>query len=303
MAQRKRILITGACGFIGSNLMRYFKEKYHVQGCDDLSFGKADNAEPGLNYNYSDFNDYTHGELDKFDYIVHGATCNIIFAQENPLRTLQVNDVNTAEFFSKVSHSTKVIYLSTASVYGNSAIQPLTEHSPVQLTNVYAMSKLAGEEHLKNLHTNYCILRLSNVYGPFQTPDNPYCGVMGKLLDAVVWGNPFEIYGDGRATRDYTYVGDVCRAVEAAMKNPNNNGETFNIATGVERNIMELLKLTTFIEGAKKFPMKYVEARSIDTVQRRCLDAKKAHQIMGWQPTTDVFHGMQQTVSWLKEQA
>lgn len=301
MAQRKKILITGACGFVGSNLVRHFLNTCHVRGCDDLSFGRIENVHPSVQYDFQDFNDYKSSELAGYDYIIHGATCNIIFAQDNPVRTIQVNDVNTCEFFSKVPHSTKIIYLSTASVYGDNEVQPLKEDAPIQLTNVYAMSKLAGEEHLKNVHTSFVILRLSNVYGPFQNPENPYCGVMGKLLNSAMTGSDFFVYGDGSATRDYTYVGDVCKAVEAAMKSPYVNGLTLNIATCTERNTTQLVNMVRHVEGAVYFPVRKKEKRRIDTVARRCLDAALAARTMGWQYSMDVFSGMQRTFNWLKE--
>lgn len=296
-----QMLITGALGFVGTNLCKYFSRKfgYHVTGCDDLSFGREENRQPGVFYNIQSFEKYSTRELSRFDIVIHAATCNIIFSQENPSHTVLVNDVLTQELFSRIPPSAHIIYLSTASVYGNSAKQPLTEDDPISLTNVYATTKYAAEMHLKRgMHHKYTILRLSNVYGPFQSPENPYCGVMGKLMESAMAGSDFSIYGDGSATRDYTYAGDVCKAVEAALKSPMSHGETFNIATGQEHNVFQLTQFVRHIAGTSHFQTKHVSPRGIDTVNRRCLSPQRAKAMIGWEADTLLYQGIEKTLAW-----
>lgn len=297
----KQVLITGALGFVGTNLCIYFSDLgYRVVGCDDLSFGKRENKQPGVTYHLKSFESYSTLELSTYDIVIHAATCNIIFAQSNPHHTVLINDVATAEFFSRIGPGTHIIYLSTASVYGNKTEQPISEGASVSLTNVYAMTKYAAELHLRKLHTNFSILRLSNVYGPFQDPSNPYCGVVGKLMESMDTGTSFGIYGDGRATRDYTYVEDVCRAVEAAIKSPIGRGGCFNISTGQETNIIQLCQYAHHIEGSISFEQTHQVPRGIDTVMRRCLNNEEASATIGWRPKTSLFEGLAKTFKWYR---
>jgi len=301
--RNKQVLITGALGFVGTNLCEYFNAKsgYAVTGCDDLSFGKKENKVNGVEYHIKSFENYSSLELSRFDIVIHAATCNIIFAQSNPKHTVMVNDVATAELFSRIAPGAKIVYLSTASVYGNQAEQPISEEAEISLTNVYAMTKYAAELHLRKVHHNFTILRLSNVYGPHQSPENPYCGVIGKIMECMSVGNDFKVYGDGAATRDYTYVDDVCRAVEASIQSPYSKGMTFNVATGLEHNIIQLTRFCRHIEGAKNFELQHIEPRLIDNVRRRCLDPSRARQFIGWQPKTALYDGLVETFKWHKE--
>ncbi len=300
MSEVKQVLITGALGFVGSNLCEFFQSKssYQVTGCDNLQFGTEENKVERVIYHLKSFEEYSSRELSMYDIIIHAATCNIIFAQAEPAHTVLINDVATAELFSRIAPGSQIIYLSTASVYGDAARQPITEDTPIQLNNVYAMTKYAGERHLAKLHINYTILRLSNVYGKYQRSENPYCGVIGRLMECAMTDKDFTVFGDGSATRDYTHVSDVCRAVEAAIKSPNARKETINIATGNDKNVMQLIQMIKNIPGVADFDVKHHDLRSIDTVKRRCLSPSMAKLKMGWEPQITLYIGLEKTLHW-----
>jgi UDP-glucose 4-epimerase len=281
-----KILVVGCAGFIGSNVIKSLKETHGVWGIDNLSFGYAD-AVTVNTWSKCGFETLTENYLKDFDVLIHLATANIIYAQTEPVKTFKTNAVDTLELFRKFKG--KIIYTSTASVYGNSLELPTTETAPIQVSNAYDMSKYIAEQYLRE-RGNYTTLRLSNVYGPGQRPDHPYSGVIGKFIGAIVKGEPVEIYGDGSFTRDYTYISDVVDAISLAVDQPAKNTE-INICGGVEYSINSVVQmLTSIIEGDAMIVHK--EPRSIDGIKRRWLSRIKAFYQLGWQPKVSLENGI-----------
>lgn len=290
----KKIYCTGIAGFVASNLAQKLYERgYQFYGCDNLKFGYVKNLGDSIFYSEKSFADLDSEYLNTFDTLVHCATTNIIYAQQHCLETFQNNAAETLRLFERFKG--KIIYTSTASVYGNAEVFPTPETVGVYTHGAYDTSKFISELYLKK-RGNYTTLRLSNVYGENQHPDHPYSGVIGKMIGAALKNEPIRIYGDGTHTRDFTYCDDVSEAIIRAVEQPSLN-DVINIATGIETSSNDLCKMIWRILDK---PNKYVREapRNIDNVYRRCLDISKAERLLGWKPTVTLEDGIKKTIEW-----
>lgn len=292
-----KIILTGACGFVGSNIAkRLVYSGYKTMGIDNLSFGNEKNIDKCVPYYKYGFEFLTESELSEFDILIHCATSNIIYAMDKPIETFQNNATNTIKLFRKFKG--KIIYTSTVSVYGQADIIPTPEDAEIRTSNAYDQSKYIVELFLYQ-RENYTTLRLSNVYGINQRADNPFCGVMGKLINNILNNELVKINGDGKQTRDYTFVDDVVDAIMVVIQKESLNTE-INIASGKEISINKLIDIIVNITD-KIALKKYVESRNIDGITRRCLDIKKAEQLLEWKPKTSLEEGIKKTIGWMKE--
>lgn len=289
-----KILITGAAGFIGSNIVHKFMYDKELSAnkillYDNYSFGSNKNISESIcmkvGFEYLDSKN-----LEDIDVLIHCATSNIIYAMDKPVETFQNNATNTIKLFQKFKG--KIIYTSTASVYGQADIIPTHEDANINTTNAYDQSKYIAELFLKK-RGNYTTLRLSNVYGPYQQPDNPYCGVIGKLLHSYLKSIPFNINDTGLQTRDFTYIDDVVKAIVLAVFQESKNTE-INIATGIETSINNLVSNFSLLKVI------HINSRKIDTINRRCLNINKAKYLLGWQPEINLSEGINKTIEWIK---
>lgn len=292
-----KILITGAAGFVGSNLAYALTHdkvlsKNIICCIDDFSFGNKKNVDSIQCHNEA-FEDIDDSVLDDVDMLVHCATSNIIYAMDKPVETFMNNATNTIRLFQRFKDK-KIIYTSTASVYGQADILPTPEDAQIHLTNAYDQSKYIAELFLQQ-RGNYTTLRLSNVYGPNQRPDNPFCGVMGRLLNSALHLAVFKINGDGTQTRDFTFIDDVVNAIVLAIYQEAKN-TVINIASGTETSINDLVN---FFPGMH---VERIESRKIDGISRRCLDIEKAKYLLGWEPKVLIGDGINKTMEWMKSE-
>lgn len=299
-----KVLVTGGAGFIGSHLAEELSKKHDVTILDDFSAGKESNIK-----------DFKH-KLIKGDitdeatlakamkgqeYVFHlAAIVSVPYSVEHPKKTHEVNATGTL----KVLHAAKeagvkrVIYASSAAVYGDEPSLPKTEESPLKPQTPYALQKLTSEyyclmyQSLYNMET--VILRNFNVYGPRQDPSSPYSGVITKFLSIVKEGKQPTIYGDGMQTRDFVFVGDVVQAYMKAMTAKNAAGNIFNIASGIQVSLKELLVHLSELTG-KKITPKY-EAKRQGDIQHSAADISKAKKLLGYKPELLFHEGLQQTI-------
>jgi UDP-glucose 4-epimerase len=288
----KMVLLTGAAGFIGSNVAARIMKSgdFVVHGCDNYSFGDKLNVPEGLSMYNRGFEELTPAILSEYEILIHCATSNIIYGMDNPIATFQNNAVRTMELFRQFKG--KIIYTSTSSVYGQADVFPTPETAPIRTYNAYDTSKRIAEMYLQQ-RGNFTTLRLSNVYGHGQRASNPYCGVLGRFLRNSLEGNISLIFGVGDQTRDYTYIDDVVDAIYRALKYPAFETE-INIGTGIETSVIELLGLMPW-----KGTWKHVQERDIDRVKRRCLDISKARTKLQWTPLVKLKDGINKTLDWL----
>jgi UDP-glucose 4-epimerase len=289
------IFITGIAGFVGSNLANeLYMQGYDVAGCDNLQFGYPQNIHPGIKWSKQDISDISEESLTQTTTLVHCATANIIYSQDNPIDTFKTNALKSFELIKKFKG--KIVYTSTASVYGNAEKLPTPEDAEKKVTNAYDQSKLLTEMFL-NERGNYTTLRLSNVYGKNQRPENPYAGVVAKFIQSINESKPVEIIGDGLATRDYTYYKDTISAIIKAIELPALNTEV-NISSGIETSIINLaFKIYEIYDLPMN--MTFIPKRQIDGIERRWMDTQRAHKLLDWKPEYTLTEGLTETINGL----
>jgi UDP-glucose 4-epimerase len=308
-----KTLVTGAAGFIGSNLVdRLLADGHEVVGVDDLSSGKMRNLESasasGKPFQFVE-TDIAGGEfIDAViaaapEVIFHlAAQVDVRISVADPALDARLNVLGTIGVCeaARRSGARKVVFTSSGgTIYGEPERLPVDESAPVRPLSPYAVGKVTGELYLeayREMHgLAWTSLALGNVYGPRQDPHGE-AGVVAIFGTALLEGRPTKIFGDGTSTRDYVFVGDVVDAlVRAAEKG---DGRRFNIGTGVQTNVRELHRLVAAAAQAPDEP-EFAPARTGE-LQANALDATAATQELGWSPGTQFATGIGATVDWLR---
>ena len=308
----KKILVTGGAGFVGSNITAsLIAQGAKVTVLDDLFTGSADNLPV---HEDCDFVEGSVCDLDvvrklmaNAELVVHAAARNIIISMKDPRNDFDTNIGGTLNILmaAKDAPVTRIVYTSSASVYGNPRYLPVNEDDRLRSLTPYSVSKLAAEHYCSAFYDSYGVpvatVRYSNVYGPNQHPSNPYCGVVGKFIHAALNGEQPKIHGDGEHTRDYTYVDDAVAATVAALGNPRAEGEIFNVGTGTETTVNKLCSTILSLTGSEVVP-EHLERRDIDNIRRRVLNIEKARRVLRWHPTYTLSRGLKNTIDWYKAQ-
>jgi len=309
--QGLKVLVTGGAGFVGSNLVnRLVEEGAKVTVLDDLFTGRRENIA------YLDDIKFVEGSVTNYDLlekIISGkhlvfnlAVRNIIVSVKSPRLDFKVNTEGTFNVLqAAMDHGVdRVVYTSSASVYGNPRYLPINEDDRLSPLNPYAASKLCGENYCYAFYETYrlpvTVLRYSNVYGVNQSPLNPYCGVVSKFFESVMKDEAPHIHGDGEQTRDFTYVEDVAEATLLAALNPRAEGEMFNVGTGKETSVIELAARILNLSESPIQPV-YIDRRDIDNIRRRVLNIEKSRRILRWIPQITLNSGLKKTYLWLLE--
>ena len=307
-----RTLVTGGAGFIGSNLVDALLARgEEVTVVDDLSTGRRENLDGAL---------ATGAKLVELD-IREGAALAELLAAERPevvfhlaaqidvRRSLAdpafdaaINVGGTANLLeaARGAGSPRVVFVSTGgAIYGEGAGKalPLDEDAPIEPFSAYGQSKFAAEGYLALYQRLYGLsavsLRLGNVYGPRQDPLGE-AGVIAIFCGKLAAGERPTVYGDGRQTRDYIYVGDVVAAALAAAGSE--AGGAINIGTGVETDVLELAARLGELGGAEDFEPELAPPRAGE-VQRISLDAGRAERELGWRATVGIDEGLRLTLA------
>ncbi|MCB0882801.1 MAG: SDR family NAD(P)-dependent oxidoreductase [Thermoleophilia bacterium] len=293
-------IVTGGAGFIGSNLTdALIAEGATVHVVDNLSNGTRDKLHPDAVFHEMDIRDADAlkalaAEI-RPDTVFHlAAQADVRKALENPGYDADVNVIGTVNVLEAArAAGARVVFASTGGAgYGEYPELPVPspETSDTRPMSHYGMSKMAGEGYCRLYARLYgsdaVVLRLGNVYGPRQDPHGE-AGVVaifaGRMLDGVA---P-TVFGDGRQTRDYVYVGDVVRAFLAARTAP--SGEAFNVGCGEEVTVLDL------IEGLGAGEPQFAPAR-LGELQRSALAVGKAADVMGWTPRMPLGDGLKATL-------
>ena len=303
----RRVLVTGGAGFVGGALTRFLVEAgARVTVLDDLFTGKAETIPTGAEFvEGSVTDDALVDELVAANSLVfHMAARNIIASTANPRDDFATNIGGTLNVLmaARASKVDRVVYTSSTSVYGNPRSIPINEEDGVVMLSPYAVSKLGGENYCQAFYENYGVptasVRYSNVYGPGQRPDNPYCGVIAKFFDDAQFGRPLSIHGDGEQTRDYTYISDAVEATLLAAIRPRAEGEVFNVGTGIETSVNTLAREIARSLG-KDVEVRHIDRRDIDNIRRRVVNIEKARRMLRWTPQVTLENGLKQTAEWM----
>ena len=225
--------------------------------------------------------------------------CPLSDARINHLGTLQVFE------FARLHGVKKVIFISSAAIYGDAAPVPTTEAAPEMPISPYGVHKLAGEYIMKYYARVHGILgvglRLFNVYGPRQNPRSPYSGVISVFCSQSIANNPMTIYGDGRQTRDFVHVSDVVEAIVAAIRCDAMGDRVFNIGSGSACAIRDVAEI---IRSACRScsEISSAPARAGD-IRHSCADVSAAGTALGFRPRVVIEAGLADTVAWFVAEA
>jgi UDP-glucose 4-epimerase len=305
------VLVTGGAGFVGSRIVvRLLDAGANVLVLDDFSTGSR-----AALVEWAPSVDVVEGSVTDFelvrealvgrDIVIHAAARNIVLSTKNPKDDFSVNIGGTLNVLlaARELRTSRIVYTSSASVYGNPRYLPISEEDPVNLLSPYAVSKYAGEGYCHAFYESYglptAVVRYSNVFGIGQRADNPYCGVVAKFFQAAMANEPPQIHGDGEQTRDYTFVEDAVTATLQVAISPRAVGQAYNVGTGRETSVNRLASSIIDITSASVEP-NHVDRRDIDNIRRRVLNIEKIRRELRWSPELTVEHGLRETFAWLQ---
>jgi UDP-glucose 4-epimerase len=304
------VLVTGGAGFIGSHLVDELVEAGNsVRVLDDLFTGSPDNVNPGAELVVASVSDQNAVRIavDSCDTVFHIAAHRAVQRSvENPLATDLANVHGTLTLLAAAHEAgvRRVVAASSSSVYGGADKVPTAETEPLVPRSPYAVSKMAGEHYCRVYTELFGLetvsLRYFNVYGPRQRPDSPYAAVIPLFIDALRNGEPPIVHGDGRQSRDFTFIADTVSATIAAATAPADRcaGHVYNIAPGVAHDLLELLEILGRLLGVEPKP-EHTAPRAGD-VRRTCADPSAARRDLGFSCEVGFEEGLRRTVDWFE---
>lgn len=321
----KKVLITGAAGFLGSHLSdEMLRRGYQVIGIDNLSQGSLRNLEPAQSHPAFSF---YHGDVcdpealkiaagGTVDLVLHLAAYKIP-RYGNALKTLTVNSEGTLNLLKLAAeHKARFLMTSTSDVYGKNPKIPFCEDDdavlgpPTVARWAYAASKLF-DEHLalamsEELDFSATVVRIFGSYGPRQHL-SWWGGPQSVFIDAVLRNQVIPIHGDGLQTRSFTYVSDTVRGIADAAEADCLNGEVLNIGNDVEITILELAEMVHRLCGVgwplriEMQPYDQMAGRKYEDVRRRVPHLGKAQRTIGFEARICLEEGLRKTVAWQRQ--
>jgi nucleoside-diphosphate-sugar epimerase len=315
----RKYLVTGAAGFIGSHLVEALVRRGDsVVAFDNFSTGRRENLDAALRARRPETPEVVVIEADVRDaaavrrstkgitHVLHQAALSSVpRSVADPHASHEVNASGTLNLLlaARDAGVTRFIYASSSSAYGDSPTQPKVETMATAPLSPYAISKLAGEQYCRVFTSLYGLetvaLRYFNIFGPRQDPNSEYAAVVPRFLTAALGGRAPTIYGDGRQSRDFTYIDNAvyanlkaCEAPEAAV------GRAYNIACGKSASLLEVLGLIEKITGRTARPTH--EAARPGDVRDSLADIGAARSLLGYEPAVDLEEGLRRTAESLR---
>jgi UDP-glucose 4-epimerase len=306
----RRVLVTGGAGFVGSHLVDRLGARNDVTILDDLTTGTlrnlADAPQKVVLKRASILDQEALAASVKDREIVYhlAAKTSVPESVAKPEIYWRTNVEGTVRVLkaSADAGAKRVVFVSSAAVYGNSPEMPKVESMRPSPESPYAMTKMVGEfacEEIRGLTgMETVVLRLFNAYGPRQDPSSPYAGVMAKFSSAVAAGRAVEVYGDGEQTRDFVYIGDIAEVLELAGEKPV-NGIVMNVASGQAITVNEVVQVLSHLAGR---PIKAVrKPERPGDIRHSRADVTIAQKKLGFKVRTPVRDGLAKTLAWAKE--
>jgi len=302
-----RILITGGAGFVGRHISEHFQHRAEVRVLDNLRSGFKRNL-CGLDCRLIVGSildcDLVREAMKGVDFVFHlAAMVSVQESMQKPNECAMINTRGTAIVLEEAARAgvKKLIFSSSAAIYGDDPTNPKMENMPADPKNPYATSKNEGERHCRSFTDEGRLatvsLRYFNVFGPYQDPRNEYGAVIPAFIEKAIRNEPITIFGDGRQTRDFIYVKDVIAANEFFALKSRATG-VFNIACGRQITITDLaLTIRNLTNSSSKIC--YGAERSGD-VKHSLADVNKA-QTAGFKPVTDLARGLRATIEFLRK--
>jgi UDP-glucose 4-epimerase len=309
------VCVTGGAGFIGSHTVDCLLERgCRVVVLDDFSTGRRANladhaADPRLVVVEADIADGVFAPLAEVvkrwgpvERMVHlAAQVSVVHSVQNPIADVRVNCIGTVQVleYARYTGVRKVVFASSAAVYGDTETLPVVEDTPCRPLSPYGIDKLGSENFLayyRQVHgVPFTAFRFFNVYGPRQDPSSPYSGVISIFADRARAGRPLTIFGDGEQTRDFVYVGDVSRAVADACLGEAADGAVVNLGTGSQITVNQLAATIVELCGGGS-EIVHAETRPGEIRHSRAA-VDRAHQLLGWKAEVDMREGLRATLA------
>lgn len=308
-------LITGIAGFIGSSIARaVLAQGDKVRGIDNFSTGKRENIAEILkqiDFREADLLNLTavQDACKGVDYIFHEAAIpSVPKSVLDPVGSNRANVDATVHVLvaAKDAKVKRVVYAASSSAYGDTPTLPKHEAMPPNPISPYAVAKLASEYYMTSFYRCYGLetvcLRYFNIFGPRQDPTSPYSGVLAKFITQMLDGEQPTIFGDGKQSRDFTYIDNTVEANLLAAKAPASQaaGQIFNVATGTRVDLNETFQVLKKIIGYKG-EVKY-EAERAGDVKHSLADLSRAEKHLGYKPKVNFEGGLRRTVEWYRGQ-
>jgi nucleoside-diphosphate-sugar epimerase len=308
----KRFLVTGGAGFIGSHIVEELVRRGSaVRVLDNFSSGRRENLAPVLKRI-----ELIKGDLRSkktclaaakgAEVVLHQAALRSVpKSMRNPEEYNEVNIQGTLNMLAACRENKvkRFIFASSSSVYGETDRFPEKEDALPMPISPYALSKLAGEYYCRIFSCHYGLetasLRYFNVFGPRQALDDEYAVVIPKFISSMLQGRRPPIYGTGRQSRDFTYVSAVVQANIAAALKPGLKGEVFNVASGRDYSVLELVKILNQLLSKRIKPV-FFSPRPGD-VLRTLADISKSKRLLRFKPQIDFIRGLQLTIAYFQQ--
>ena len=307
-----RYLVTGGAGFIGSHIVdRLVADKHQVRVLDDLSSGKLDNLK-----GVKDRVEFVKGDIrdrkimkqavkDVERILSVAAWRSVPKSMEDAYGYTDVNVLGTANLLEEAVKAKvkRVVCISSSSVYGETTKVPMTETDPANPLSPYAASNLVNEIYCGMFYRGFGLetvaVRYFNVFGPRQSLENDYAVVIPKFITSLLKKQSPPVYGDGKQSRDFTYVDNVAEAtIMASQVAGVGAGEGFNIALGEEHTLLDLLEQLNKIIGTNIKP-DFKPKRAGD-VYKTYADSSKAERMLGWKGKVNFAEGLRRSVEWFR---
>ena len=304
MIKNRLIVVTGGAGFIGSHIAEELSKDNEVVVIDNLYSGRVENVPENVKFIQADIRDYESIAeiMIQADYVFHeAALVSVVESVEKPVLTEEINVLGTLNILRALSEGHgKLIFASSAAVYGDNQNLPLKEEEKPMPLSPYGVTKVSGEYYCKIFYELYGVptvaLRFFNVFGERQGY-NQYAGVISIFINRALKNEPLIIFGDGKQTRDFIYVKDVVKANVLVAEKKRANGEVFNVARGERTTILELaMKIIDATNSSS--PIIFDKPRPGD-IKHSQADISKIKKL-GFKPEYSLEEGLLRTVEWYR---
>jgi len=313
MLKDSRILVIGGAGFVGSHLVDQLTQEpvREIVVLDNFVRGTRNNLRKAVNDRRVRIVEGSITDLELLrelmagtDYVFHLAALWLYECVHQPRSALDVNVVGTYNVIEAAQQAgvKKVVYSSSASVYGDALFTPMTEDHPFNNRTMYGATKIAGEQFFRAFceqsGLNYVGLRYMNIYGPRMDYKGTYVSVIMKVLDRIDQGLPPVIFGDGSQAYDFIHVEDVARANICALKSSATD-DFFNVGMGVKTTIDELVEMLLEITGSNLKPAYRPQEQMF--VTHRVGSTDKAERLLDFRARVELKEGLSSVVEWRRQ--